>query len=483
MPHDVSVAVGGPVHGWLLERRSGALLTHTISPSGSLTAVSRMASPVRAGFDAVERAAGGAIIAGPSVADPKRIVSFAIDAAGRISPATATGLEVAGGVSAVRLVALPGGGAILSDAARTRVVWLDDDARAVAHEAWAKTASPATCIDGTPLRVAVPSTIPGQFATLQAAQGPGSCLTSDFAWTTAGELRWIGSTVRGPHTRAELGAIALEAPKAETSKSGAAATFQPAAAPSRATCPPDMVRVGEQLCVDRFESTLADADSGTYLSPDYPPTPKSLANTLGEWTARRELTGDIHARAMPLPLVSAWQRGSNPKIVAVNRAAIRPSGYVTGLGARVACEAAGKRLCKLEEWRTACRGEGVTLYPYGTSYVDGACNVNGDAHPAATLHGNASIGHLDPRLNRVEVGGRSLLRPTGSTPTCASHWEGDAIYDMVGNLDEWVDQKGGAFAGGFYARGTTSGCEALVDVHPAPYLDYSTGVRCCKEPE
>jgi sulfatase modifying factor 1 len=98
------------------------------------------------------------------------------------------------------------------------------------------------------------------------------------------------------------------------------------------------------------------------------------------------------------------------------------------------------------------------------------------------LHGHASVGHLDPRLGRVildETG--PGLRPTGSTPTCASKWNGDAIYDMVGNLDEWLDEKGGAFAGGFYARGTKSGCDALVDSHPSNYLDYSTGVRCCKD--
>ena len=33
----------------------------------------------------------------------------------------------------------------------------------------------------------------------------------------------------------------------------------------------------------------------------------------------------------------------------------------------------------------------------------------------------------------------------------------------------------------FYARGTTTGCEALVTAHPESYLDYSTGVRCCAD--
>jgi hypothetical protein len=73
------------------------------------------------------------------------------------------------------------------------------------------------------------------------------------------------------------------------------------------------------------------------------------------------------------------------------------------------------------------------------------------------------------------------LRLTGATPKCSSPWNGDALYDMVGNVDEWVEgEKAPAFVGGFYARSTTKGCEAIVDSHAAIYYDYSTGTRCCK---
>jgi hypothetical protein len=105
--------------------------------------------------------------------------------------------------------------------------------------------------------------------------------------------------------------------------------------------------------------------------------------------------------------------------------------------------------------------------------------VNRKGHPAAILHANASIGHLDPRLNRVRLDGEPLLREAGASPRCRSRWGGDAVYDLVGNLDEWVDDPDGAFAGGFYSRATRAGCEALVTAHPQTYADYSTGVRCC----
>jgi hypothetical protein len=68
---------------------------------------------------------------------------------------------------------------------------------------------------------------------------------------------------------------------------------------------------------------------------------------------------------------------------------------------------------------------------------------------------------------------------TGATAGCRSDWGNDAIYDMVGNLDEWVDDPSGVFVGGFYARSTREGCEARVGVHPPVYYDYSTGARCC----
>jgi hypothetical protein len=71
------------------------------------------------------------------------------------------------------------------------------------------------------------------------------------------------------------------------------------------------------------------------------------------------------------------------------------------------------------------------------------------------------------------------LRPTGGTPGCKSQWGDDAVYDMVGNLDEWVDEADGTFVGGFYARSTRNGCESKITAHAPTYLDYSIGARCC----
>jgi hypothetical protein len=111
--------------------------------------------------------------------------------------------------------------------------------------------------------------------------------------------------------------------------------------------------------------------------------------------------------------------------------------------------------------------------------VANQCNVFQPAHPAGKLHADFSINHLDPRLNQVKYQGQPLLKRTGSVKTCASRWGDDAIYDMVGNLDEWIDDPNGAFLGGFYSRSTKEGCDASVSAHPPNYFDYSIGVRCC----
>jgi formylglycine-generating enzyme len=159
---------------------------------------------------------------------------------------------------------------------------------------------------------------------------------------------------------------------------------------------------------------------------------------------------------------------------------VTPNGYLSGTLAELACRNAGKRLCTLEEWIFACRGEAARKFPYGEHYDSARCNVFRSTHPAQVLHGDSSTGHLDPRLNLVEDADGPLLRKTGETPSCRSTWGNDAIEDMVGNLDEWVDAPEGAFLGGFYARSTREGCDAKVSSHPRSYFDYSLGTRCCR---
>ncbi len=242
-----------------------------------------------------------------------------------------------------------------------------------------------------------------------------------------------------------------------------------------------MVDVRGAFCIDRYEAHLVDKRSGRALSPYYPPEPALALASFRTWQAYATSAACSERPAVELPPLADWQRTTRADVLAVSEAGRVPSGYLDGETASLACAAAGKRLCTEQEWKLACRGEADQDFPYGTRYEALACNVFRSSHPAVVLHGDASVGHLDPRLNLVRDRDGALLRRTGASERCRSVWGNDAIYDMVGNLDEWVDDASGAFQGGFYARATKLGCAARITSHPRGYRDYSLGVRCCRE--
>jgi hypothetical protein len=256
----------------------------------------------------------------------------------------------------------------------------------------------------------------------------------------------------------------------------------PDAGASPESCPPEMVRVDRRFCIDRFETSLVDGATEQTLSPYYPPSRALAASIEAQWEKQRRRMGNSEAQEMPLPILPAWQKTREVAPRAVSKGGVVPHGYLSGETASAVCRASGKRLCTLDEWRTACRGEKDETFPYGSSYVDGRCNVHRDGHAAAILHGDASMGHTDPRLNLTRVRGKPLLRRTGDAKGCASTWEEDAVFDMVGNLDEWIDDPEGTFVGGFYARATKEGCNSIIASHDYDYCDYSTGTRCCTTP-
>ncbi len=182
-----------------------------------------------------------------------------------------------------------------------------------------------------------------------------------------------------------------------------------------------------------------------------------------------------------------------------------PQAYVSRIEASDACRNAGKRLCALVEWHRACSGPKRDTYPYGPEERSGWCNT-GRPHVLAQLFGRdprrwSYEDHFNsPRLNRE--GGQLAL--TGAHPRCTNDW---GVYDMVGNLHEWVSDRvdwtlpqkitlradiqariddnfgKGIFMGGFYS--TTDqhgpGCLFLTPGHGPRYHDYSTGFRCCAD--
>lgn len=219
--------------------------------------------------------------------------------------------------------------------------------------------------------------------------------------------------------------------------------------PEGSVCPRNMAAIqvgGRSFCIDRYEASLVEVLPGGLERP-FPHT---------------QNPGSVSVRAVSEPHVF-------------------PQAYISGREAATACEASGKRLCKAEEWRGACRGSAQNAYPYGATRQAGTCNDHGRAPLGVVYKGDPKVYGSwekmnDPALNQVEG---SLAR-SGEHEACASE---AGVYDMVGNVHEWIDDPKGTFVGGYYldTEKNGSGCGYTTDRHGTFYHDYSTGFRCCAD--
>ncbi|MFO0614392.1 MAG: SUMF1/EgtB/PvdO family nonheme iron enzyme [Polyangiaceae bacterium] len=221
---------------------------------------------------------------------------------------------------------------------------------------------------------------------------------------------------------------------------------------SDARCPAEMALVDGKVCVDRWEATLVVLDHGTLR----PLSPYELVDHLTGYRA-------------------------------VSRPGVIPQGYISGVEGERACLASGKRLCTISEWERGCRGPEQLHYPYGDTRKDGVCNDTPRArHPvveaAAQMHIPSdqmwTAAMNLPIINQLP----DSLLPTGEKSECVS---ADGLYDMVGNLHEWVADADGTFRGGYYMDTSKNGegCSYRTSAHDFDYHDYSTGFRCCADPD
>jgi len=249
----------------------------------------------------------------------------------------------------------------------------------------------------------------------------------------------------------------------------AMADASPDAGESPPGCPPDMAKAGS-FCVDRWEGTLSTKSEDGVLTP---------------WPYYERPEKNTYYVAMSAP-------GNFPQA------------YISRVEAEEACGHAGKRLCGRAEWIRACKGRRGFRYPYGNKGQRNVCN-SGKIHLLEKLFGPRPRSWTyeafnDPKLDR-EPG---FLAMTGEYQACQTD---EGVFDMVGNLHEWVrdnvasnieivmerdqvDRKSqpwkignGIFMGGFYS--TTSehgpGCAFTTIAHEPQYHDYSTGFRCCMD--
>jgi formylglycine-generating enzyme len=222
-------------------------------------------------------------------------------------------------------------------------------------------------------------------------------------------------------------------------------------------CPPDMASIDDRFCVDRFEASLV------------------------------EVLGNGEERTF-----SPYEQVAGRIVRAVSVGHVVPQGYVSGDQAGEACARSGKRLCKPAEWRNACMGPSPATYGYGSTRESGRCNDHGKSamggvygappqdRPGAHGSGRsfwATDKMNNPALNQVP----GTIAKSGDHAGCTNDY---GVYDMVGNLHEWVADPNGTFQGGYYldTKLNGEGCTYRTTAHSSDYHDYSTGFRCCSDP-
>ncbi len=215
-------------------------------------------------------------------------------------------------------------------------------------------------------------------------------------------------------------------------------------------CPENMANIEGKFCIDMFEARLEEFLNGEWV-------PRSPYITVGNSTVRA------------VPANNSY-----------------PQAYISGKEAETACKNSGKRLCTLSEWLTACKGPYNWTYPYGNQYEKDFCNdtyISGH-HPLCDYFklnpcdpSKLSYQQFnDPGINQMP----DTISRGGEFGLCVSYY---GVYDMHGNLHEWISDPNGTFKGGFYgdAKINGNGCNYTTTAHEFTYHDYSTGFRCCKD--
>jgi len=136
-----------------------------------------------------------------------------------------------------------------------------------------------------------------------------------------------------------------------------------------------------------------------------------------------------------------------------NKADAMPLVNITYLDAQAKCTQTGAKLCKKEQWISACRGETrVNMYPYGPDPDASACNTGG-----------------------------TELAKSGSRPKCMTSL---GIYDMSGNAAEWVENtentEAAVIGGSFKSNLQQANCVDAIMVKQT-MTSPDIGFRCCRQ--
>lgn len=150
-----------------------------------------------------------------------------------------------------------------------------------------------------------------------------------------------------------------------------------------------------------------------------------------------------------------------------------PALRVTWFEAKAACEGAGKRLCREEEWLSACQGARAADDDADGEFADDL--IEGTAYPYGDFHeaGRCWDDHEGADHRPVY---------TGELAGCVT---AQGVADLTGNLEEWVGdtpERAALLGGAWDTSEDHARCYRRNDSFGAGYASVRTGFRCCSGP-
>ncbi|MBL9022243.1 MAG: SUMF1/EgtB/PvdO family nonheme iron enzyme [Myxococcales bacterium] len=145
------------------------------------------------------------------------------------------------------------------------------------------------------------------------------------------------------------------------------------------------------------------------------------------------------------------------------------------------CEGLGKRLCTDEEFTFACEGEAMRPHVHGFTRDPQICSYDREYRPRTFnfLKHDACLADEPCRAALAVIDQRL---PSGSMPRCVSD---HGVYDLNGNVNEWVELPGRGFSkraglkGGWWGP-VRDRCRPITTFHGESDFGYEVGFRCCK---
>jgi formylglycine-generating enzyme required for sulfatase activity len=164
-----------------------------------------------------------------------------------------------------------------------------------------------------------------------------------------------------------------------------------------------------------------------------------------------------------------------------NQKGVIPRNLTSWQEAKDTCEGIGKRLCTEDEFTFACEGEAMKPHVHGFSRDGSICSYDREYRQRTFnfLKHDACLGDEKCKAALEAIDQRL---PAGSMAGCVSE---DGIYDLNGNVNEWIELPGRGLSkraglkGGWWGP-VRDRCRPITTFHGESDFGYEVGFRCCK---